>query len=209
MVDNNDVVTDEALRQRIRQLIEMPEKPPASSIERTLRHPLLALVIGFVLTGIIGASITGGIQERSDEAKREAEAREAQRAAALTTVDTLGVLLNRNYYFFGEYWDAIKQDADSNVIAARFRLFDSATAEFESRRFIDAARVEVHLGPSLRRSYEAIADSMQDLAGSFDIARGDRSTIDDISPSVDSLRAFVSSLLLEMVRSADSVARQQ
>jgi len=206
MTDPDPILPDEVLRQRIRRLMETVEHRAPSGLDSILRHPFTMLIVGFVLTGVIGAIIAGRVQSRADEAKREAEVREARRAAALRTIDTAGVLLNRTFFLFGEYWDAIKRDAPATDLTARFARFDSARSVFESRRWIDAARVQVHFGRDLRLQYEKIADSLQHLAGGFDIARHDRSAIRGLAPSVDQLKALMSRLFIDMVTAADSIS---
>lgn len=187
----------------------MSEQEPASRRPGLLRHPLTNVVVGFLLTGVIGVVLAGRIQKNAEEASRQAEVREARRVAALSVADTVGLLLNRTYYLFGEYWDAVARKASAQEANSRRALFDSARAAFESRRFVDAARVQVHFGPGLRREYEMIADSLQFLVGNFAIARLDPTAIREFSPSVENVRVLVAAFLLRLVTAADSVAAAQ
>jgi hypothetical protein len=109
MDELDPIITDETLRQRIRQLVETPKSDKTTRVAQTLRHPLTGLVFGFLLTGVVGSIVAAGFQQRADKDRFDQEIREARRASALTTVDTVGFLLNRTYYLFGEYWDAIKR----------------------------------------------------------------------------------------------------
>jgi hypothetical protein len=208
MDELDPIITDETLRQRIRQLVETPKSDKTTRVAQTLRHPLTGLVFGFLLTGVVGSIVAAGVQQRADKARFDQEIREARRASALTTVDTVGFLLNRTYYLFGEYWDAIKRrDLPRTERETRYEQpFHRARAEFESRRFVDAARVQVHFGPQLRTEYERIADSLQYIVGNFSVAVLDRNAIAGFSPSVQRLKSLVSQFLLRMVQAADSIS---
>jgi hypothetical protein len=183
---------------------EMSEKP--SRLSEFLRHPMANVLIGFLLTGVIGVWLASTIQERADTAARRSEIREARRTTALAVADTVGVLLNRTTYLFGEYWNAINQGFSPEETDRRQTSFDSARAAFESRRYVDAARVEVHFGPALRARYEDIADSLQFLVGNFQIVRRNPARADDFKPSVTNVQHYTSCLLLQLVWAADSVA---
>lgn len=178
----------------------------SSRLTTLLRHPMANILLGFLLTGVIGVWLTGRIQERAHTAARRSEVREARRTTALAVADTVGILLNRTTYLFGEYWDAIYQGLSPTETSQRRASFDGARAAFESRRYIDAARVEVHFGPELRSRYEMIADSLQFLVGNFRIVRRNLARAEDFKPSVSNVQHYTSCLLLQLVWAADSVA---
>ncbi len=56
----------------------MSEQEPASRRPGLLRHPLTNVVVGFLLTGVIGVVLAGRIQNNAEEASRQAEVREAR-----------------------------------------------------------------------------------------------------------------------------------
>lgn len=167
---------------------------------------MTTVLLSFVLTGVIGVWLAAQIQERAETAARRSEIRESRRSSALAVADTVGVFLNRTTYLFGEYWDAIYQGLSQEETSQRRVAFDQARAAFESRRYIDAARVEIHFGPELRGLYEGIADSLQFLVGNFQIVQRRPARGDDFKPSVLNVQRFTSCLLLQLVRAADSVA---
>jgi hypothetical protein len=75
----SDVVEDEVLRFRIRKLIDEP--PPASTWKRLSANPLASVIVGFLLTGLIGGLLTNyyNIKQKELEAQRTKEQRESDR----------------------------------------------------------------------------------------------------------------------------------
>jgi hypothetical protein len=92
-----DVVTDQALRARINQLVEPPNTP-------WLRHPLITVLLGFVLTGVLGTYLSNRIQQKADESKRLSDLREARRMAARSLFERIATELNRGTALYQAAW---------------------------------------------------------------------------------------------------------
>jgi len=96
-----DILSDEALRSRIRKIIEEPRALPAW--ERLSKNPLTAVLIGFLLTGVIGALLTyhfNGklktleLERNAEQRKSEAERNERIRQLENQRVDDRQTLAN-------------------------------------------------------------------------------------------------------------------
>jgi hypothetical protein len=92
----DDMIRDEALRQRIRETLGEPARP--SGWSRLLKHPISSLLLGFALTGLVGTWLSSSYQERAEENKRLAERREARRTAATEVFRDLGRVLDARLY---------------------------------------------------------------------------------------------------------------
>lgn len=77
--DISSTVDDEVLRSRIRTLID--EKPASSFFQRISTNPLTAIVIGFLLTGVIGGFLTNyySTKQKELEVQRTEQERESDR----------------------------------------------------------------------------------------------------------------------------------
>ena len=77
--DLHSTISDEVLRSRIRELIE--EKPAESLFKRFSTNPLAAVIIGFLLTGLIGGFLADyyNRKQKELETQRTNEQRESDR----------------------------------------------------------------------------------------------------------------------------------
>lgn len=166
------LITDEVLRTRIAQLVEQPNAP-------WLRHPLTAIVVGFVLTGIIGAHVARRIQERQDQSKQAAERRmetqkqledirEARRSAAALVFDSISTLLSRGASIYEDAawslsWREAFNDPDGYTIEAYKRDLKSVAAKADSQ-----AQHSLHLVNEFDAELKArkLADNAR-VCGSF------------------------------------------
>lgn len=191
-------IDDELIRQRARQLFGERQHSKVSSF---LRHPLTALVLGFLLTGGLGVLI----QYELDKSRKAAEQRESRRIAALSVVDSVGLRLNRLFYDAGRYYDALREhpaDTAHILVLARQQKFDSTRALFEAYEYVDAARVCNSFGDGAQRAFRTIADSMHFIMPRLRrFGRGEM-PVDTAARHIDNLRSLVASFALSMVRGA-------
>lgn len=77
--DLSSTIDDELLRSRIRTLID--EKPADSFFQRISTNPLTAILIGFLLTGVIGGFLTNyySVKQKELELQRTEQQRESDR----------------------------------------------------------------------------------------------------------------------------------
>jgi hypothetical protein len=73
------VITDEVLRHRVRMLLD--EKPRPSTAQSLFSHPLLIVVVGFALTGLVGGYLTNNysLHQKSLEHQRSLQQQELAR----------------------------------------------------------------------------------------------------------------------------------
>jgi hypothetical protein len=64
-----NLIDDEVIRSRIRRLINEPK--PGSLWTRLFKHPLLSLILGFLLTGLVGTWLTNNYSANQKELERE------------------------------------------------------------------------------------------------------------------------------------------
>jgi hypothetical protein len=77
-VDQNArrVIDDEIIKARVREMIGAPKPAAQSRFTRISSNPLAPLIVGFILTGIVGTSLTSYYmerQKRSDAARQQHE----------------------------------------------------------------------------------------------------------------------------------------
>ncbi len=84
-IDQNrqSIIADEVLRSRIRELTGKSDAKPSSTLSRFSTNPMASLLVGFLLTGLVGSSLTYYYTERqkNNDAARQAHEQilEAQR----------------------------------------------------------------------------------------------------------------------------------
>jgi hypothetical protein len=61
------IIADEVLRSRVRELTGKPGGKPPSTLSRVSTNPMASLLVGFVLTGLVGSSLTYYYTERQKE----------------------------------------------------------------------------------------------------------------------------------------------
>ena len=153
--DLDPLICDAVLRERIRRLMEQPREP--SKWNRLLDNRITHLILGFIFTAVLGGALTTCYQNRSASAQREAEVRETRRLQALAVVDTVGLLLTRGYYVYSRYYDALSKEPTSVALASARDSFSNFNGQFESRWFLDAARVRTYFGAGLCGQLSGVA----------------------------------------------------
>jgi len=70
------IIADEVLRSRVRELTGKPGGKPPSTLSRVSTNPMASLLVGFVLTGLVGSSLTYYYTERQKENEAARQAHE-------------------------------------------------------------------------------------------------------------------------------------
>lgn len=141
------VVSDAAIRARVAKLVELGDpNRHRVGVASLLSSGLGKLVVGFLLTGLVGAWLSARFQEHADLIARAAEVREARRAQRLAELDSIASLLNEGYYAFGRYYDAKATSAPSDTVRVRAKAFAAFNERLEKREIKDAARICAEFG---------------------------------------------------------------
>src|SRR5262249_20267371 len=105
-------------------LANPPKKRWAFLSEDVLRHPLASMLIGFVLTGVVGTLLTNHFAELRQQEARAIEQRDARRKAVLEVSRLFSERLGRAEALSV----AIEGRASRDVIARLKQLYDDAEA---------------------------------------------------------------------------------
>jgi hypothetical protein len=203
-----DKISDEDLRQRIREVLGDPR--PKSWLSKCMSHSLTALVVGFALTTVAGTCIANDYQTRAEQQKRDAERREARRAAAMTTFQEVGRLMDRRLFWTAQLYDAVRTDQSDTAPQRRRRLlgkYAEARDAWRESFLTNAASVCRHFGVAPGRIF---ADSIAGLFSRFgrgatelaaEAGRNPRAVIGraEYFPLYDSLRTRIFEFNLELV----------
>jgi hypothetical protein len=203
--DPTGTIDDELIRERARQLFG---EKRGSKVSAFLRHPLTALVLGFLLTGVLGKIF----QVELEKAQRDGEVRDARRSIALQVADSVGLRLNRLYYDAGRYYDALREhtgDSTNLVVQARRQRFDSTRALFEATEYVEAALVCNNFGDSLQREFRTVADSMHWIPVRLRDLGSRSLPVETAARHIDNLRSLVANFALSMVHEASEAANRK
>jgi hypothetical protein len=119
-----DLVEDELLRQRIRQFIA--DVPAQSRISRLLAHSLSSVLVGFLLSGLIGWGLTTCYaQKQSDLAARHARYEASNRA-----ISEIAHIMYHRYARSVMLKSSFIREAPLDEIRVRKRDYDEAYVEW-------------------------------------------------------------------------------
>src|SRR6266511_1747857 len=96
----DEVLTDAAIRAKVARVVELPSERKDTLWRSLSSNGLVNLVVGFLLTGLLGSWLTARYQSAADAHRRAAELREIHRSERLSTLDTIGAVLNEGYYAY-------------------------------------------------------------------------------------------------------------
>lgn len=96
------VITDEVLRHRVRLLID--DKPEPSTLQRLLAHPLAAVVLSFLLTGLVGGLLTYYYTSKQKELEFERGLQQQELARQRSFSDELNRIRVQK---IGEVWEHV------------------------------------------------------------------------------------------------------
>jgi hypothetical protein len=148
----DEIIRDAAIRAKVATIVESGGNEKDSRWKRFSSNSLINLIVGFLLTGLIGTWLTTCYQSAAEDNRRAAELREVRRSERLATLDTVGAILNEGYYIYGIYYDA-KSRHDRENSTARRADFERFNERLEKREILDAARLCVHFGESANDRY--------------------------------------------------------
>jgi hypothetical protein len=156
------IVRDEAIRAKVASVVQLTANEREGFWRRLSSNSLVNLVVGFLLTGLIGSWLTTCYQSAADANRRQAELREVRRSERLLTLDTVGTLLNEGYYIYGIYYDAMFR-GDRTTLRLRRSAFERFNERLEKREILDAAHLCAHFGRQASDMYIQILESFHGL----------------------------------------------
>lgn len=171
----------------------------AGAVERISKNPLALLLAGFLMTGLLGPCLAADYQERSRQSQRDAELREARRTAALMVVDSVSALLNRGYYIYGRYYDAVHDPAYRDSLTAWRANFHAFNKEFEAREIVDAGKVCTYFGAEVQEQLLGVSDSLHWLNFHLREYEAGRWSTPEVAGSLENIKRMIYDFCLKMV----------
>lgn len=123
-----------------------------------MNEPLVLLVVGFVLTSVVGGALTWHFQQRAWRHQYEVERRDQRHQLALKTFEELSALLDQRLYRMRlVYWAAKRRALAKGDLAS----VDATLTEYRSNLRLwndnlnrNLALVETYFGSSARQQFE-------------------------------------------------------
>lgn len=120
-----EMVKEEVQRLAIREVVE--DRPKKNKWFETLRHPLLSVLIGFVLTGIIGTMLTNSYQEKEKKRLLQREAFQHIRQFD----QTLNLRITESRYLSS----ALTRCVDKEILMDKKKAYDLAAKQWNTNLF--------------------------------------------------------------------------
>jgi hypothetical protein len=112
------------------------------------------LVIGFILTTVVGGALGYFFQTRSWRNQRESELREAERAAAIRVFEEVSMLLDRRQYRLAQMRYQLGKADSSNGIEPHLAAYREVVAAWNERLNRNLALTEGYFGMDVRDDLE-------------------------------------------------------
>src|SRR3989442_15217525 len=109
---------------------EAPKKKLAQLLEGMLRHPAGAMLIGFLLTGVVGTMLTNHLADQRQQEAQATRQRESRRAA----VPELSRLFAERITRAEMLAAALDRHGSPEVIERFKQLYDEAEANWQLKR---------------------------------------------------------------------------
>lgn len=129
--------------------------PSPNPSKRLSEHPLTITFVSFLLTGIIGASITYVVQRRNADSERDARHYEASTTAIAAFSDSLSTRYTRA----GFLTSALRRHAKKDEVMERKKLYDDSVVAQESHLFGQELLIREALQETQYTSFESLYDT--------------------------------------------------
>ncbi len=133
---------------------------------------LLLLVVGFLLTGVLGTVLTSVFQTRTWNHQHEVEQRDEERQQALKTFEEVSARLDKRLYRMRRLHSAARKKARGTVgeadINAAIAAYDDILLEYNDNLNRSLALVETYFGPGARQDLEDIDERFTTLGRRLD-----------------------------------------
>src|SRR5215213_8157619 len=125
---------------------------PPKGWARVAESPIARLLIGFLLTGVLGTWISSCYQSQR-----------AWHEAAAGVTDSVGAVLNQGLMLGTRFYDAVEKGAPADSVALRRAEFLGQADRFEARDIVDAARICRYFGKDASKMYAQVNTSFRYL----------------------------------------------
>jgi len=133
---------------------------------------LLLLVVGFLLTGVLGTVLASVFQTRTWNHQHEVEKRDEERQQALKTFEEASTRLDRRLYRMRRLHSAARKKARGTVeeadIDAAIAAYDDILLEYNDNLNRSLALVETYFGSGVRQDLEDIDEQFTTLGRRLD-----------------------------------------
>ncbi|AMM52432.1 hypothetical protein TH61_16270 [Rufibacter sp. DG15C] len=128
--DNLDeIISDEEIRQRVRQMFGEPKQ---SKIDKLSRHPLATMFVGFLLTWGIGGILTGKISAYQLENQKKIEQVKVKREEGLKAIKEITELMYTRYTVSVLLASSLKRNAPLEELKERKNRYDDIYLKWNS-----------------------------------------------------------------------------
>ncbi len=131
------LISDERLRGRVRRIID--ERPPEPAWERLSKHPVVTLVLGFMLTWGVGTLLTKSWEQAQLETQRALEQQRRAVETRITVIDDFFALSEEHSARAFLVQQALDRSAPTSeigtLIHAKSEVFVKTMARFGSLRY--------------------------------------------------------------------------
>jgi hypothetical protein len=118
-------ISDEVLRERVREILQ-DEKQAPSKIGKFFAHPLTAVVVGFLLTGVIGLALSWYFNESAKERDRDYATYEA----SIKAVQDFSRAVYARYTRAEMLLSALRRGAPLEEVQEKKKLYDGAFVDW-------------------------------------------------------------------------------
>jgi hypothetical protein len=124
-----EVVGDELLRKQIR---EAAENKKEGQLERITKNPMVSVVAGFLLTGVIGALLVSYLEASRQKAERRAAEDQVRYTASVSAIHEFTKLVYERRERTALLYSALKRDASDAEITDRKTKYDEVYVKWAS-----------------------------------------------------------------------------
>lgn len=163
---------------------------------------LVILVVGFLLTSIVGGGLGYFFQNRSWKRQNDERLRENERSAALRLFDELSMLMDRRLYRMRRLlWQFDDEQGGAGAVEARLQEYRDVLTEWNDQLNRNLALAATYFGPHVReeldlRIYEEFKAVGRLIERSY---RGDAAAIAEAHAALDRLSDSIYSINVRMI----------
>jgi len=117
-------------------------------------HDVILLLLGFVLTTLVGGYLTQSWQARADEFQREAEHRRSEQQAASRVFEEVSRLMDRRLYRMRRLHNGLEGRARADEMAQRWDSYREVLFEWNENLNRNLALMQRYFGDGARDTFE-------------------------------------------------------
>jgi hypothetical protein len=165
---------------------------------------LLLLVVGFVLTTVVGGLLGYFFQNRAWDHQNRITTEEARRTATFAVFEELSSLMDRRLYRMRVFDSALASDVSAEEIEAARAEYRLVRYDWNDNLNRNLARVESYFGPEIRSDielgiYEDFSRLHTQLSRNYE-RRCNNNRVDSIGPELDAISDRVYQANVQMLQ---------